>query len=319
MECIMPDQPSQTISAGTEEAPETSTDSTADSVKSKIDFVDTIIFTGLALGVDLLGVIPVVGEVMTPLGIGGFRLMFWFKGMNSSTSNWLMGGLGVSEIVPGLSEVLPGCTAYVLTICLTEQFAGDIKKVAETVAKVSPEPETKLVAAGVAAAMDMQQGKSSEEAVKGQLGNAIGGKAGSATGAVVSGEAGKTGGGVSTGRDSSAGSAGRTGGAQDGATMTGGESTMGAGSENDFRGNFDFGSVGADATNARATGDEKDKKRSGDLAESGKTPYATGSPLVEGQPQVGQSGDNVNTTFIGRRKKELEDERRNREEQRKAA
>ena len=101
-----------------------------DASTGKIDFIDITIYTSFALGVDAVGLIPVVGEVTSPLGILGFRLMFWLKGMGAKNMNWLMALTGVTEVIPVASEILPGCTAFVLAACLTQVLED---KVAQSV------------------------------------------------------------------------------------------------------------------------------------------------------------------------------------------
>lgn len=249
----------------------------------KIDFVDTIIFTSIALGIDATGLIPVVGEVCSPLGIGGFRLLFWFKGVNSPLTNWLSLGTGGAEAIPALSEVLPGCTAYVLTICLTEQFSKQIGQTAETIAKVSPEPETKLAAMGVATAAKMQQGQSVKEAVGGQVANTAGGGAG-------------------------------TGGATRAPVVRGQTTgaTVSMGSEESFNGGFDLG--------GQATDEERSQQPGGEgipAANINENAGALGSPLVEGQPQA---SDGAETTIAGSSQlRRLDEARKARERARRQA
>lgn len=148
----------------------------------KIDFVDSVLYCSAALGVDAFGMIPVVGEVISPLGVMTFRLFFWLKGVQSPVNNSMMGISAGSEVIPAVSEVLPGCTAYVLTICLTSNL-DKVGSVARTVAKVAPAPQVKAVAAGVAAASDVAQGEDVQSAVTKEASSAMSGGAGGAAGA----------------------------------------------------------------------------------------------------------------------------------------
>jgi hypothetical protein len=248
--------------------PETQTDSKADSMQpARFDYVDIMIYTGFALMIDGVGLIPVVGEIVSPLGIAGFKLFFWLKGVNPRGSNVVMAALGGSEFIPFVSELLPGCTAYVLTVAVMQNL-DKVGDAARMVAKAAPAPQVKAVAAGVAAATDVAQGEDAKSAVAKEASGAMSGGAGGAAAA-----------GGAAGAASSA-----SGAAEAGATSTGG-----AGGGNDFRGNFDFGSVSKDSADAAQAGDKKDQERPGDPAKSGKTPYASGSPLVEGQPYAGKS------------------------------
>jgi hypothetical protein len=95
-------------------------DASVDVSTGKIDFVDITIYTSFALGVDALGLVPVVGEVSSPLSILCFRILFWLKGMGGKNMNWLMALTGMTEVIPVASELMPGCTAFVLTTCLMQ-------------------------------------------------------------------------------------------------------------------------------------------------------------------------------------------------------
>ncbi len=246
-----------------------------DVATGKIDFIDITIYCGFALLIDGFGLIPVVGEIISPLGIGGFRFFFWLKGINSSTMNWMMGVTGVSEVVPVVSEILPGCTAYVLTTCVSvmmDQKIAAAAPVARVIASspMAP-PQLRAGATAVAAAADIKQGQSPKEAVTKEAVGAIGG------------EAGVPGGGAAAASTATAG-------------FESGAATTTSSGGVDFRGNFDFGSMSADSVSAAGAGEKKDR-RSRDLAQSGKTPYAPGSPFVEGKPYADKSDREIQTTM----------------------
>lgn len=99
------------------------------------------IFAGV---LDLIGIIPVLGEITSPIAIWFFR--FKFRGIKSgkqgvgfSKGNMFMTIaaiiLSVTEIVPVISSVLPGCLAIVTVAYLQEKIA---KKIKESLVRIAP-------------------------------------------------------------------------------------------------------------------------------------------------------------------------------------
>jgi len=87
-----------------------------------------VAMTITALIADGLGFISGVGYVLSPVVIICFRIAFYFMGIGkvnpkkpgADAGSWLINILfvvtGVAEVIPLISEVLPGCTAFVVTI-----------------------------------------------------------------------------------------------------------------------------------------------------------------------------------------------------------
>lgn len=128
-----------TITAAAQPEGDTATGTRATPVSARIDFVDVIFYASLALMIDGVGMLPVVGYVTSPLGIGMFRIWFWLKGYKTKSMNMLMGVTGLTEIIPTISEVFPGVTGYVLTTCgellIEQRFQDALAKTEQEVAE----------------------------------------------------------------------------------------------------------------------------------------------------------------------------------------
>lgn len=99
------------------------------------------IFAGI---LDLIGIIPVLGEITSPIAIWFFRFKFrgiksGKKGFGFSKGNMFMTVaaliLSVTEIIPLVSSILPGCLAIVTVAYFQEKIA---KKIKESLVKIAP-------------------------------------------------------------------------------------------------------------------------------------------------------------------------------------
>lgn len=230
-------------------ADERTTTGSAGSHKTRLDAIDMVLFGGTAVMVDLLGLIPGVGEIISPLGIIGFRTIFYFKGVQSKTLNALTAvGIG-AEIIPVVSEVMPGCTAYVFITYafqkIEEKAAKKLKKLAPAaeIAKKIPVPQVQAVARAVSAANKVvNEGQD----VKTVVASEAAGLAGAGTGA----------GGAATASATASSSATTT------ATSKGAQTTP--------------------SVSGQAAAAEKAKGGPSEAVIAGQSPYAEGSPLIGG-------------------------------------
>src|ERR1043166_6510389 len=94
------------------------------------DVIDLIIFEGIAALFELGSVIPGVGD----LGIMVFRVIFWFKNIETKLMNTMMVGSGLVEIMPAIS-VFPGVMTFVAVTFIEVQLQ---KRLAKKLAKAAP-------------------------------------------------------------------------------------------------------------------------------------------------------------------------------------
>lgn len=299
---MMPTSPIPPVSSTSTPSTPGAPGNTVSAGGGEIDFIDTVLYTGAALGVDFLGIIPVVGEIATPLGIGGFQLFFWLKGISpSSESMLLMGGTMGSEIIPVVSEVMPGCTAFVLTRCLLHMAnkkgsGGGVGAIAG--AALAVETGGASVAAEQAFSAQLQGGV--QAAGQAGVAESVG-----ATGqSVPGGQSMETSSPSRTGGPGAPSSSGSNDLAENG--PRGGVATAG-GEGGDFSGQVDFSSFGK--PDGATPGESKRKKDSFDSMEGGSW-QAGGSPVVPERDSgpIAQPGGKTLGGFEERRRKQREKE-----------
>lgn len=210
-----------------------------DAQTGKIDFVDATLYCSFALLCDALGLIPGVAYVSSPMSLLTFKIFFWLKGVNPPGGNAALLGGSTCEMIPIVSEVLPGCTGYVLMVCAGEMMGGTITETAGAVAQspIAP-PQARLAASAVGAAAAIQQGQGSQDATPQQ-------NPGTTNGGVIAGSAGAGASGPGQERAEQAAGASSSGGAASNMNAT-----ISAGGGGDFSGQVDFSSFGQ-ATSTR--------------------------------------------------------------------
>jgi hypothetical protein len=231
----------------------------------ELDFVDLALYGGIALFVfDLLGAIPIFGYVLEPLGLALLKTIFWLKGVQVKSMNILMmTGMGL-EVVPVVSEFLPSCTAFVITVFVMQKVE---KRAAAALAKAAPAAEiAKKIPVPQVAAAGAAVSAANKVVNKGQsVGSAVGSEAAGLAASKV---------GVAGGRAASAG-----------ASVS--------------------GSVSGQAAGQAGTAAGKPKNATGDLTPTD-TPYAEGSPLVEGSPYPGMDPDAMSLEQRARARRTLQ-------------
>jgi hypothetical protein len=263
--------PAATGSSGSPDEEDPSSQSTttqpADSttIAAKFDFVDATFYISLALLLDIICLIPIAGSVLSVLSIMGFGLWFYIKGFNDPIMRFGMVITGGAELVPVVSSVLPGITAYVVLVLGKALLADQLKRVApvvETIAKsrLAP-PQVRAGAAVVAlAAKTAEKPKTT------------------ATGSAATDAAG----GAGTGTDSAGAFSASMSSAQSGRSKSFGASMN-----------------GSPATEAALGPGEKADSFFDFKSEN---PYAAGTPLASGSPYAGV---NESMSRIEEKKKKL--------------
>jgi hypothetical protein len=252
------------------------------SSSAKIDFVDATFYISLALLLDIICLVPIAGSILSVICIMGFGLWFYIKGLTDPVMRFGMVITGSAEIVPVVSSVLPGITAYVTLVvgrALLDEHLKRVAPIAETIAKsgIAP-PQMRAGAAAIAAAAKTAETPKTSAV---NTSSSAGG-AGATTG-------------TGSGSDSASAFSASTSGTQSGRSQS-------------FGATMDAGSAGqAGTTPGEAAGASFDFKS--------ETPYATGSPLATGSPYAGGAAgaerQQAKTASIGR---ELKNQQAKKEE-----
>ncbi len=221
---------------------------------AKVDFVDATFYISLALLLDIICLVPIAGSILSVICIMGFGLWFYIKGITDPVMRFGMLITGGVEMVPVVSSVLPGITAYVTLVmgkALLNEHLKRIAPIAETIAKSSiAPPQMRAGVAAIAAAAKTAETPKTSAANTSSAGGAAGATTGTGAGADSAGAFSASMSGAQSGKSQSFG-----------ATMDSGSSAQTGGAPGDGSGaSFDF---------------------------NAESPYASGSPLATGSPYAG--------------------------------